>query len=173
MDPNASLQQYSQWYLIDSMYRSYPSPAPSDPSPAPRPPPQLDPYPMPADFSQIPSSIGPTRIARRQSTDQKPAIHRRNSPPYQVRNASFLFFFFVTSTLHRCPTPAQIPHIARIPGLPSFNHPYTTPLLHTTTPIGLANGRTTTVVPHLYPVLHPSNPLPVLQSQASRVEIRL
>ena len=91
MDPNASLQQYPSWYLIDSMYRSYPSPAPSDPSPAPRPPPQLDPYPMPsADFSQIPSSIGPARVARRQPSDQKPAIHRRDSPPsYQVRHASF------------------------------------------------------------------------------------
>ncbi|KIM43382.1 hypothetical protein M413DRAFT_10054 [Hebeloma cylindrosporum] len=113
MDPNASLQQYPPWYLLDSMYRSYPSPAPSDPSPAPRPPPQLDEsYPMPADFSQIPSSIGPTRIARRQTSDQKPVIHRRNSPPYQVPNTR------AENPYNSYPSPSQIQSPVYNPGTP-------------------------------------------------------
>ena len=118
MDPNASLQQYPPWYLID-MYRPYPSPAPSDPSPAPRPPPQLDPYPMPTDFPQIPSSIGPTRVARRQPSDQKPATPRRNSPPY--RNASFSQMRAETPYTSY-PDPSQLQSPVYNPGTPPYNY---------------------------------------------------
>ena len=107
------------------MYRPYPSPAPTDPLPASRPPSQLDAYSMPADFPQIPSSIGPARIARRQSSDQKLAIHRRNSPPYQVRNASF--FCFVTSNPSQIPIPRVEASYSPYPGPSQLQSPVYNP----------------------------------------------
>lgn len=139
--------------------------------------PSLTPTPCLPTFPRSPPASGlPVSPDANQATRNWPSTAAIRPP---TRSATRLSSVLSPQTLHRFPSPASKRHTARIPAPPSFSHPYTTPelpLLHTPMSIGLANGQTvctTIVFPPLYPVPHPSNPLPTLQSQASRVEIRL